>query len=208
MNFKTMSYSNTVNCYCFNPQCNSSIFKAKYFAAIPESVSKVLSHTLFCKSCNSEMIAKPTLEVKSQLNRLLSKREKLKAIFIDDDPVFHKMMEYSLKRKDTSIDKSKFSLNAADVITYLKENINEQEQLPDLIFVDINMPMMDGWEFLAELEKLYTDFPKQPHVYMTSSNIMPGHKARTKQYRFVKGLIAKPFNNETIKKLPRFELCE
>jgi len=200
-----MSYSETVNCYCFNPECGKSIFKANYFAAVQEPVSKVLSQKLFCKNCNSEMINKPVLEVRSQLNALLLKQEKLKAIFIDDDPIFHKMMEHTLKKHDTAIDKTKFCLNGTDVIDYLKKNKNEYEHLPDLIFVDINMPIMDGWEFLEELEKLYLEFPKKTNVYMTSSNITPCHKARTRQYRFVKGLISKPLTKETFNNLASYE---
>jgi len=69
------------------------------------------------------------------------------------------------------------------------------------------MPDMDGFEFLDELEKLYLELPKKSRVYMTSCNIMPDHKIRTKKYRFVKGLISKPFNINTLKNLTEFEFA-
>jgi len=201
-----MAYYEVVNCYCFNSQCNESIFKIPASAVIKAPVSKVLSQSLHCKSCNSELVAKPLLEMRTQINRSLASKDKLKAIFIDDDPIFHKMIEHSLK-KNLTIDHSKYSLNALDVIDYLKRNRNKHDQLPDLIFVDINMPEMDGFEFLEELEKLYIELPKKSSVYMTSCNIMPDHKARTKKYRFVKGLISKPFNINTLQNLTEFEFA-
>jgi CheY-like chemotaxis protein len=201
-----MTYSNTVNCYCFNALCDESIFKIPSSAVIQAPLSKVLSQPLHCKSCNSELVAKPLLEMRSQINRSLAGRDKLKAIFIDDDPIFHKMIEHSLK-KNVTIDNSKYSLNGSDVIDYLKRNRNKHDQLPDLIFVDINMPDMDGFEFLDELEKLYIELPKKSKVYMTSCNIIPAHKARTKKYRFVKGIISKPFNINTLQNLTEFEFA-
>ena len=199
-----MIYSDTVNCYCFNPKCDMSIFRAASSAIIKEPISKVLSQALFCKACQSELVAKPLLEMRAEINHSLSRKHKLKAIFIDDDPFFHKMVEYSLKRNST-IGKSTYSLNGLDVIEYLKLNRNELDKLPDLIFVDKNMPEMDGWEFLEELEKLYIELPKKSRVYMTSCNFMPDYKARTKKYRFVKGLISKPFNINTLQNLTEFE---
>lgn len=199
-----MAYCYTVNCYCFNSQCDKSIFRIPGSAVIKEPISKVLAQTLYCESCKSELVAKPLLELRTQINKSLCGKDKLKAIFIDDDPFFHKMIEHSLKRNLT-IDNSKYSLSALDVLEYLKLNRNQHDQLPDLIFVDINMPEMDGWEFLDELEKLYIELPKKSSVYMTSCNIMPDHKARTKKYRFVKGLISKPFNINTLQNLTDFE---
>ena len=201
-----MAFQEFVNCYCFNLKCEASIFKANGFAATRITLTKVLAKIHYCEYCKSELIAKPLLDIKSDINKSLNPVSKLDAFFIDDDPIFHKIMEFSLRR-NTRIRHTKFSLNGAEAIEYLKANKDKRDKLPDLIFVDIHMPGMDGWDFLGELEKIHKDFSRKSKVYMTSSLNSPEHKEKIEKFSFVEGFIAKPFGINALQNLSKFECC-
>jgi len=65
-------------------------------------------------------------------------------------------------------------------LQYLKEEIAHKNAPPDLLFLDINMPRMNGWEFLEEYEKLDKEFKSKTVVVVltTSSNDDEGEKAK------------------------------
>jgi|GEM_PF-4441994 len=53
-----------VNCYCFNPNCNKSIFNTRAFSVVKMPLSKVLMEEMCCPACGRELISKPILEIK------------------------------------------------------------------------------------------------------------------------------------------------
>ncbi len=78
---------------------------------------------------------------------------KFKDVFvIDDDKVFHFIIKRLFSKNNIDISPS-FYLNGLDAIEEIKEKINSGNTLPDLILLDINMPIMDGWQFLDEFRK-------------------------------------------------------
>ncbi|MDO7742963.1 MAG: response regulator, partial [Pedobacter sp.] len=68
--------------------------------------------------------------------------------------------------------------------------------LPDLIFLDINMPIMTGWEFLVEYEKLSIN--KMIPVYMLSSSIFQNDIDKAKTFPNVKDFMSKPMSNNQL----------
>ena len=63
---------------------------------------------------------------------------------------------------------------------------------PDLIFLDINMPAMDGWEFLNEYSQLKPKLKKDIALFIVSSSISPQEVERSKTYRAVTDFLIKP----------------
>lgn len=76
-----------------------------------------------------------------------------------------------------------------------------KEVLPDVIFLDIDMPLMDGFQFLDEFEKLTERTRKMCKIIMLTSSINPQDFNKSKKYQNVKLYLNKPLSNESIQKI-------
>jgi CheY-like chemotaxis protein len=80
-------------------------------------------------------------------------------------------------------------------LDFLIENKNDLEALPEIIFLDINMPVMDGFQFLEEFEKIDGLVHDKCRIIMLSSSISPRDIDRAASNRFVKKYLNKPLNS-------------
>lgn len=86
--------------------------------------------------------------------------------------------------------------NGLDALEYLKKIIGTLDKLPDVIFIDINMPVMDGWEFLEEYKTLSKDIPHPIKIYILSSSVDKNDIMRSKEYNSVIDYVVKPVYKE------------
>lgn len=77
-------------------------------------------------------------------------------------------------------------------IDYLTGLIENYLPLPNLLLVDINMPVLNGWEFLEQYEKL--DIKHTIDLYMLSSSVYENDLEKARTYKSVKGFISKPLS--------------
>ncbi len=92
--------------------------------------------------------------------------KKYNSVFIiDDDIVFHFIIKKLFIKSDLHVN-TKYFFNGLEAIEVLKNS----ELVPDLILLDINMPIYDGWQFLEEFRNLKTSLNKNIDVFLISSS--------------------------------------
>lgn len=116
---------------------------------------------------------------------------------IDDDEIFVFLTKKAIE-KTKLIDQIKVFDNGLDAIIFLKENKDNIEILPEVIFLDLNMPVMDGWQFLEEYILLHPTIGKKITVYICSSSISPDDIKRAKAINEVADYIIKPITKEKL----------
>ncbi|MDB5229525.1 MAG: response regulator [Chitinophagaceae bacterium] len=121
----------------------------------------------------------------------------LKACVIDDDNVYVFGMKKLLQLGNLSNNIVEF-YSGLEAITYFRDTTNHEE-LPDVIFLDINMPGMNGWEFLDAYSAL--SFKKNIPIYMVSSSINEEDKMRARSFDVIKEYITKPVTLAELKEI-------
>lgn len=120
------------------------------------------------------------------------------ACIVDDDSIYVFGLKKLIEIHDFCDNILVFK-NGHDAIKYLKPVITSSESLPDVILLDINMPVMDGWDFLDEFIKLKPLMAKEVTIYMVSSSIHSKDIEKANSYSEVSGYVIKPVTLEDIK---------
>jgi CheY-like chemotaxis protein len=122
---------------------------------------------------------------------------------IDDDPIFLVIAEKMLKKNPAFVDVKTFS-DGQEGIQQLHSDIKQQKQLPTLILLDINMPVLDGWGFLEAYQKL--PIAKGPKIFICTSSIDLRDRNQAKSYTAVSDMLSKPLTKEMVDHLARHSM--
>jgi CheY-like chemotaxis protein len=109
-----------------------------------------------------------------------------------DDNFFHER-EIKKNNPETIVISKNTGLEALE---YLKSKKDTNHLQPDLIFLDINMPGMNGWEFLKEYNNLNKKLRNQVMIIMLTTSDNPDDKERSKTWKFISDFITKPLTHE------------
>jgi CheY-like chemotaxis protein len=110
---------------------------------------------------------------------------------IDDDLVFTFLLKKMIEKAQVTRE-TLFFENGQDAIDYLRECNNQQEKLPQLILLDINMPILDGWQFIDEYAKLQPSLIKCISIFMVSSSTETEDYDRAMSTGYITDYIHKP----------------
>ncbi len=116
---------------------------------------------------------------------------------VDDDKVFQLTTLRTIQSAKLTDRILQFE-NGEEALSFLKEHAMETDSLPDYIFLDINMPFVDGWMFLEDFATLKTVLHKDISIYMVSSSIDPKDVNRAKGNKNVQDYIVKPVSREKL----------
>ena len=125
----------------------------------------------------------------------------ISVLLVDDDEI-NNFISIKLIKKALLNTEIMACLNGRFAIEQLTE-IQQKDPagLPDYILLDINMPIMNGWEFLDEYKRLNLDPLGKSKIYIISSSVFSNDINKARSYPLVKDFISKPLNVEKIKEL-------
>ncbi|MDT0606338.1 response regulator [Croceitalea rosinachiae] len=129
--------------------------------------------------------------------------EEKKVFLVDDDLIFRTAATVLIKQIFPGYQISHFE-NGLEVYEKLIDLSENQGQLPDLMFLDINMPVMNGWELLEELKSAPAIIRDQVQVHILTSSIAPEDMNLSKTYNFIDGYVTKPLTQQDLHRVAEY----
>ncbi|WP_269523651.1 response regulator [Coraliomargarita parva] len=129
------------------------------------------------------------------------------ACIIDDDDTFVFLTKRMILIKKLC-ERVLIYANGRVALDELTHNLYDRDELPDLILLDINMPEMDGWEFLDAFSKIKHDLAKPITIYLITSSVDEADLKRARQYGDVSQYIVKPVDLKSLAELFHVNLEE
>ena len=123
---------------------------------------------------------------------------KINLLIIDDDDINIFIIRKIVEKTGFKVSMASKS-NGQLAADYLAEIADNDELFPHLVLIDINMPILNGWEFLEAYEQLNID--RKVDMYMLSSSVYENDIEKAKTYKAIKGFISKPLSIERLSEL-------
>ena len=120
-----------------------------------------------------------------------------KVFIIDDDPIHQRIAQIMIS-KHKLFDEFVSYTEAGEALDVL-ENNTDAESLPDVILLDLNMPVIDGWGFLEKFDRIKASLAKEIKIFIVSSSVDEKDISRSQSYSSVKGFISKPLTPDIIR---------
>jgi CheY-like chemotaxis protein len=116
-------------------------------------------------------------------------------LFVDDDEISNFVSVKTIE--DADIAENIVSVTSAqEALEMINKGLEEDQHnnIPDLIFLDINMPVMSGWDFLEEYRKIKSTIKKRVVIIILTSSVYQQDKEKASTYQEVDDYTLKPLN--------------
>jgi len=127
----------------------------------------------------------------------MPEKRSYKALFIEDSPADVYLTKAMIGLDEIPVE-AHFIKDAPDALKYLSEL--PEEEFPEIIITDVNMPMMNGYEFVQIYSERFYHLHEDTLLFVSSSSIRKKDKALIEKLRIVKGYFEKPFSLEAFQK--------
>ena len=121
-------------------------------------------------------------------------------LLVDDDDATNYIHEFVIHKIDFA-ENIRIAENGQEALDILKSKYERDHQIPNLIFLDINMPKMDGWEFLEHYKKLDKEFKEKITLVMLTTSLNPDDKIIAEAFGEVDRFMTKPLTPEKLQGL-------
>ena len=119
---------------------------------------------------------------------------------IDDDRVFQKITWMKITRKKYARKVLMFS-DGDQAIRFIEGNADNLDELPDIILLDLNMPVMDGWDFMNAFVKIRPRIGKKITIFVATSSVNPEDQRRATEVSAVTDYVIKPISDDSLNRL-------
>lgn len=124
--------------------------------------------------------------------------DNVRFIAIDDDPVNNMICKLTIEMVATKPEIVTFTNPSLGFDYIVNEYATKLEQRPTVVLLDINMPVMSGWEFLERFDNLKDDVKKMFKIFILSSSVDPRDKQRSYANKNVKAFMVKPLVKDNV----------
>ncbi|EDM35923.1 two-component response regulator, CheY-like protein [Pedobacter sp. BAL39] len=126
-------------------------------------------------------------------------KEKINILLVDDDEINSFILKKLIEKVELRSN-IQTCLNGEAALDYLKGVAHDSEKLPDIMFIDVNMPLMNGWELMIALPSLGIEKPI--HKYILTSSFADVDLQKYKEFKSVlDGYIIKPISRERLQEI-------
>lgn len=127
--------------------------------------------------------------------------DNVRFIAIDDDPVNNMICKLTIEMVASKPEIVTFTNPSQGFDYIVNEYATKQEQRETVLLLDINMPVMSGWEFLERFDNLNDEVKKMFRIFILSSSVDPRDKQRSYANKNVKAFMVKPLVKDNVVEL-------
>ncbi|MDH7911230.1 response regulator [Flavobacteriaceae bacterium 144Ye] len=124
-----------------------------------------------------------------------------KTAIIDDNMIFRKVTKVLLLKTGIKEENILLFDNGKEMFDFMENQSEDIHFLPEIIFLDLNMPVMDGWDFLSALKAFRQKYNYNPKIYILTSSVDDKDYQEVIKITSVEDYLIKPIDQNTLTKI-------